>query len=340
MCPCQIRIVITEPQSHYFRGQTIRGKVLVDVSKPTTVSGLDLETFWTSSGEGSNDKAISPKGCLFRGEMAVGHHEFDFSFILNEPVYSYYGELFTIRWYVRASADIRWSVNPIDQQEFIYTPVNEYAQHSIANEADFQLVPALAKLPKPVVWAGMAAVGVGSLSWLAGSGLAISWLAQTNNLMLLAGVGAGTVYAANFLGKSHDNLSDRYIERLFVNMDRSICSPGESFIAGIELELAKTCKPKLCQFELSCVEVAQQTIGTRQITTEHITYLDTKTLRLPTTLQKNKKYNLDTSFTIPAGAAQTFHAKNNRIEWRIELCIAINRFIKWQEEGVIEVQYS
>jgi len=338
---CQLRLLITDRRTHYQRGDTISGKVLLDVSKPTQIAGLDLETFWTSSGEGSNDKSLSPKGCLFRGEIAVGHHEFDFSFEVNEPVYSYYGELFTIRWYIRASADIRWSVNPTDQQEYIYTPVDKYAQHNITNQADFQLMPALATLPKPVIWAGLAAAGVGGISFLAGSGgLAMSWLTQVDKLVLLAGVGAGTVYGASFLGNSHDKLSDVFIERTFVSLDRRTCSPGETFNAGIELAVARNCKPKLCQFELSCVEVAQQIVGTRQVTTEHITYLDTKTLPLPKTLQKNKQYDLSSSFTIPPGASQTFHAKNNRLEWRIELTIVFNRLLKWQEEGVIEVQYS
>ncbi len=74
-----VRIVLTDRKSSYHRGDLLAGKVLIDAKKSTKLSGLDLEIFWRSTGEGSSDGYNIPAGNLFRGELLAGHHEFDFA---------------------------------------------------------------------------------------------------------------------------------------------------------------------------------------------------------------------------------------------------------------------
>lgn len=327
--------LILDYRDNYHRGDVVRGRVAVTVGKTASVSSLDVETLWRSSGEGSADGATIERISAFRGELKPGDYEFPFELTIRHHVYSYYGDLFSIRWFVRASLERRFLPAMTDLQEIVYAPGEEHARDNLRLGKSMQREGVLAPPPR-ALQLGLYAVG----GAMAMGSVGLSWVAA-NPLLLgaLAGVGGVMVWGRRTLPRLHDWASDQVVANATVSLDRKTCVPGEAFSASVEILLHRPLAETGHFIELVCAEVTDIDLTSRQVSNEHVVFSQRKVLALPRNTRPGQPYALTQDFTVPLGAPQTFHGKHNRIEWSLVLTLHAKRFIVWQEEAVIDVQY-
>ena len=68
MSKCDLSIIIDEPDRLYDAGETISGRVLVDVSEPVKCDGLTLVQLWQTHGRGNTEGSEQAVETLFVGE--------------------------------------------------------------------------------------------------------------------------------------------------------------------------------------------------------------------------------------------------------------------------------
>ena len=114
MSKCDISIEFDAENRTYRGGETVSGRVLVEVNKDLTSNGIKLIHFWQTHGYGNTDagerveEMLDTDSQLFAGEVRT----YPFSFVADRQPLTYHGHYVNIDHYVRVEVDVPWAIDP------------------------------------------------------------------------------------------------------------------------------------------------------------------------------------------------------------------------------------
>jgi hypothetical protein len=123
MSRCDLEILVEESNRVFRFGETIRGRVIVDVDQDCRCDGLSVRGLWRTHGRGNQNDGWGERIQLFQGQWSAGD-ELVYTFEFKIPIgpSTYHGHLINIDWYLEASADIPWAFEPKTEVELFVGP--------------------------------------------------------------------------------------------------------------------------------------------------------------------------------------------------------------------------
>ena len=121
MAKCDLAIEFERSDRRYRPGETVSGKVTVQVNAKVQCNGLTVKRLWHTHGKGNYaEGSDSVEEVVFSGEWWPGEtHAYPFAFEVPAAPVSYHGEVLNVDHYVAARADIPWAIDPKAEEDFL-----------------------------------------------------------------------------------------------------------------------------------------------------------------------------------------------------------------------------
>lgn len=144
MTDCNLHIVYEDGDSTFNAGDTISGRISVQVNEECTCNALETTLFWQTSGRGEEASEevlttnILPESTRW---MPGKTYEYEFEIPTPNGPCSYDGKDLNVEWFMRVDADVPWGFDPGTEQPFTLKPgpVEEFNTGSYEiSTSDFQ----------------------------------------------------------------------------------------------------------------------------------------------------------------------------------------------------------
>lgn len=358
MKACELHIVFEQADKTFALGDTLRGRVVVDITKTTQCNGLDINLFWRTHGRGDTNTANEKSQNLFTGEWQPGHYEYPFKYELKENKTSYHGEIINLDWYLEATADVPWAFDPNVEEDFLLLsrPLAEdyhYRQRAQIEQRKRQkksssilqvIIPLLffstfaifffkddesmLKLFSPI-----------SEYFDQEHGLFISTIGKIlDNIIWLVPLIIGAV----MLGFLFRYLSGKQVEKLLadlqVTLSKSEYHPGERIDATLSCTPQRDLTVENCYAQLIGQEVAVDNSGTTSTTHKHEIYFDEVPVSLPQNFNNQVPVSSEISFEVPDNIPASFSTGQNSIKWSLKLDLKLTRWLRWLNTTNIRIR--
>jgi hypothetical protein len=119
MAKCDIRIEYENDKRSYTVGEAVRGTVYVSVNSDCKCDAFIISCMWRAHGRGNQANHPSHEETVFKGEWKAGEsHSFPFEFEAPPGPLTYHGHYLNVDWYIHATADIPWALDPSAEEDF------------------------------------------------------------------------------------------------------------------------------------------------------------------------------------------------------------------------------
>jgi hypothetical protein len=123
-------------------GELIRGQVQVDVDSDCRCDGLSIQVFWRTHGRGDGDEGKGETIQLFQGLWSAEEESaYAFEFEAPKEPATYHGHLINVDWYVVASADIPWGIDPRSREVKFWLAPGDVDKEEGSRGKDSEHVP-------------------------------------------------------------------------------------------------------------------------------------------------------------------------------------------------------
>ncbi|RDH84022.1 MAG: hypothetical protein DIZ80_07765 [endosymbiont of Galathealinum brachiosum] len=319
-------ITVTAEKTHYKIGDTVTGEVKVQIDKECKCDGLTIEKYWQTHGKGNRSRGCHDTETLFSGVWQPGAYAYPFSFKLEEGPLSYHGHILNIDWYLKAKADIPWSLDPSgevdfilekndevdsDERDYLYRNSLDKKQVSINDKGWWKLFPLI------FVIIGITFVYTGE-SFFIGTIFSI----------------VGSII---FYKMIQSSLAERKLGEVTCTVDKEDYFPGDYFNATIKFTPRDKINIHTITAKLSGEEISVSGSGTNKTTHRHRFFEETMELLQKGELSKNFPVNRKCQFMIPENAPASFEASDNDIKWSVIFEVDIPRWPDWYNDISIRV---
>lgn len=307
MSRCDLNIVFDREDRTYQAGDRVSGNVEVQVNKDVKCKALKIEMFWQTHGRGNSsyeflDEHIGSETGWAAGSML----RFPFSFTAPKMPMTYHGVYLNIDYYIKARADIPWAIDPKASEDFIVVP-GEKSGHDYRNA-----VPEKSGIDKKWIVGGIVAfvlLGILAVHW---------WL----SVILATAVGIAALMK---------HMANRRLGKVEVNIRDTFVSPGGDIFVEVSLSPAKPIMLNKIYATLRGVETCVSGSGTNRTTHNHVLHEESlifaENCQAPgghAPVMKSGK------LTLPGTGAYTFKARDNSIEWELEVYVDIPKYLDWK----------
>lgn len=331
MSKCDLAIEFDRSDRTYRPGETVSGKVTVQVNAKCQCNGLKVARLWHTHGRGNRDEGGKVEEVVFSGEWWPGEvHSYPFSFEVPAHPVTYRGNLVNVDHYVAVRADIPWALDPKAEEEFLLLASEESVaqasqQGSGAQQAaaSFNAMGAACGLIFGGIFfcAGLIPLIIG-LVGLAQGELAAVMAIPFGGVFMLVGGGIA------FMGV-RKVLAERKLGQVEVEVTPRALNPGDT--VEIALRFAPRTRVTLngITATLKGGEVAVSGSGTNRTTHRHGFHDEAQQILSAMDVYSEEGTTARGTFRIPDDAAPSFWASDNRVEWTIELHVDIARWPDW-----------
>ena len=340
MAKCDLAIEFERSDRRYRPGETVSGKVTVQVNAKVQCNGLTVKRLWHTHGKGNYaEGSDSVEEVVFSGEWWPGEtHAYPFAFEVPAAPVSYHGEVLNVDHYVAARADIPWAIDPKAEEDFLLLAGPESCQ--IPTEVSEAMQGASTQLQGMgaacgVIFgmiffcAGLIPLGIGVVGVSQGEMAAVMAIPFGGIFML---VGGGIAFMA-----SRKILAERKLGPVEVTVSPRQLNPGDRF----EVELRFAPKARIELNEITATLKGQEVVisgsGTKRTTHRHVFHDEVQQLLAACDVWPEEGTSAKGSFQIPHDAAPSFVASDNRLEWSVELHVDIARWPDWQSTEILAV---
>lgn len=315
MSKCDLSIVFDRADRVYRAGETVSGRVEVDVNKNVKCNALKIEMLWQTHGKGNQDIEIIDEITEPDLEWTAGSmHSFPFRFKAPKMPLTYHGHYLNIDHYIKVRADIPWAIDPKTKEEFILEPgessERDYRESLKDREED------KAEVKK----SGFISEGCGWIIGILLIGMLMFFLFTFWFVFVILGVILGIVLLMKYMARK------KLGQIRFEARDRIVVSGGTVRIdAGIAPD--KPVKINAITLTLTAREVCVSGSGTRRTT--HTNTMHEQEITLVSDYQTQGS-GIPTDFKhdirIPDLGAHTFKSRNNSISWEVRLHVDIPKY--------------
>ncbi len=365
MARCDLRIELDSRQSSWELGETVQGEVVVDVDGAVKCDDLSVEATWGTHGKGNRARGKGHKLTLFQGRW-TGPSSRRYAFELQLPQHgpaTYNGHYLNVGWFVRATADIPWKIDPKTEIEIPVAPAPDVEPDWRAQFADENHIPSDLR-PKPesdpavkssggsnilgwLIGAGCLAIVVGALAGLGG----LLWTSLSEVRDVLSGerswdsaIGAIAVVAIALLviaaiatAIAMTVLRKRWLGEVEIAVEPKIVQAGQ------EIQVVLSGRPNTllhlnrATLELEGQEVVVRGSGTNKTTYRHKVHENTVEISRSRPLQASMPYRLEGTLYVPETAPPSFGAHSNRLTWRVKAELDVARCPDWSKKQNVVV---
>ena len=371
MSNCELWVEMDEAGRRYRSGESVTGRVRVRIDGEGEVlcKKLLIEQVWRTHGRGNGDQAAfhehsHPDQRWLPGQV----YEVPFSFPVPAAPVHHHGHLVNVDHYIAASADLPWKVDPRAAADYLVVAGPGTPDRYVEIEADFEKASQLAlqektKGKKRSV-GGVIATIVLSPLWIALLVLVLGLLLALLPILLVVALVRWIFLltrqssAERKLGKVDVAMNARKLGELVEPHSAVTVSGGFSALKrrfrrlggtsylvtlGTPVTVAMRFTPKSdvtidgAELVISATESTRSGSGTNSTTHTHLlTRLDAQ-LSGPRTLSAGQPIDLHGEILLPADAAPSFSASNNKVTWEMKLAISIPQWPDWVQTNKLLV---
>lgn len=343
MAKCDLRIELERADRTYTGGDPIRGEVVVEVGAECRCDGLGIELQWRTSGRGNTARGGARSEVLYTGTWYPGEtHRYPFELEAAPAPLTYHGELLHVDWYLTATADIPWALDPKAEEALVLVrgadggPARLDLDPRQAELMDpHRLVRDLLPLVAALFGCVFGCIGLG----VAAAGVAVLTAGKTADGVPLTAFGA--VFVAVGVAGGWMFLRNKLAERRLGPVEtelvpRSLC-PGETLEARIRFHPRVRLELNRVTARLVAREVVTSGSGKNSSTRTHELLARDEVLADRQTISAGEEVALECRFELPADAPPAFSAPSNRLEWRVRFHVDIPGWPDWTSEVSFDV---
>ena len=323
MSKCDISIEFDAENRTYRGGETVSGRVLVEVNKDLTSNGIKLIHFWQTHGYGNTDSGerieemLDTDSQLFAGEVRT----YPFSFVADRQPLTYHGHYVNIDHYVRVEVDVPWAIDPKLEEDYVLlageTPEEVTGKRDEIIEFEDETATQMGPVVKAIVLTLLGAVllvVVFVALWLLPIILLVAGIFWIRKKMVSGRLGDVQLKTPHLVVGAGE---DWPLELTF--------TPKKNFlINGIEVKM-------------SCCESATSGHGTNSTTRTHTVVEEVHVLEPAGQLAANERFERQVALPFPESDAYSFDDSDNNITWTVEVRIDIPRFPDWKSKQTVQL---
>lgn len=342
MAKCELEVVLKERDAVFRTGDRVEGVVVAKLDKSVTCKRLRCLLQWRTHGRGNRDSGTEVFLDLFSGDwLGDRSYEYPFEFTVPEGPPTYHGHFLNIDWYVLATADIPWALDPKAEAEFRKLP-GEPQEHpaepfrAAEPGTKVQYRPAPGDFPK---WAGCAfAIPILAL-FVAGGFDLLPFEVGGFGLFCMVGAlatlmaGSALVFVA-----MRNKMAAKKLGQVDVTVSDTRLRPGESFSMELRFGPKEQVDLRPITAVLVCYERCISGSGTNQTTHTHEVSRDEIVLREAGPVRPPEMVDTRAEFTIPDDAPPSFSSGNaNSLIWYLQVRVDVPRWPDWSQHVPLTV---
>ncbi|RMG08496.1 MAG: hypothetical protein D6731_21840 [Planctomycetota bacterium] len=339
MAKCTLSIVLDPEREAYALGEVISGSVRVTVDSDCSCNALNLALRWETHGRGNRTHGPESVQTLFRGTWRAGEeHAYPFSFEIPPGPVTYHGHLLNVDYFLRATADIPWAIDPKAERDFLVVAPPDGSLVLTGAESDPQHTHSLETWQDLQAGAGAAAVFAGVVLLCVGLGL----LLVGGNLLvsaepvewfyvavggLLSALGAGALYFG-----LRNRLAERKLGPVAVELRPRRVPPGGVLQATIHFTPRTSLHLNRVRVRLRGTEVVVSGSGTNKTTHSHDLFSEVATLHEGGPVLAGEAQRLECQFALPPSAPLSFRAPGNSLRWNAVFHVDVAHWPDWSQQ--------
>jgi hypothetical protein len=313
-------------------GEAVCGRVELRSDTGTEVRQVTLTVGWRTEGSGNRVTGTSQELMLLDAPISVGRGEtrtLPFRFEAPPGPLSYAGTHLRIVNFITASADVRWARDPSAEQAYqLRRSVGQAVayQGPMLNIATATIGPARVR-PRPrsmelLLSAASALAGIGIAAAAAVAGTAPPVL----TILLVV---AGLAVAAALLLPFRARIAEGRLGRVELVLDRAVAAPGDTIRAALTFQPRTDLRVQHAVATLRGRERVVRGSGKHQTTRQHaFTHAETRLADEHSAAAK-RRVALWGELPLAIDCPCSFQARDNRLEWEVEVRVAIAGWPDW-----------
>jgi hypothetical protein len=323
MSKCDISIVFDRDDRTYVGGETVTGRVVIQVNEAVNCKGITLTHVWKTHGKGNID--WGPKETIelaSAGPLASGE-TLNYSFSVQSPRHplTYHGTLINVDHYICVEVDVPWARNPKAEEEYVLQAGEPPAEFTGSRGA------VIAIAAKPAATNSLAA----KMAFWFLMGLLL--LIAVQFAICLAPV---LVILVAFFWIRSSLLTGRLGE-VQLSIPNVVIGPGEDWMMRLQFQPRKRFRINGIYLTLTGRESATSGSGTSATTTVQNLVEFKTAIRPADILEAGEPIDETFSMQFPETTAYSFAASDNKIEWSAHVRIDIPLFPDWTKNQPLQV---
>jgi hypothetical protein len=320
MSKCELAITLDRSEHTFTLGERIEGEVAVTADEGVRCDGLTLALGWQTHGQGNRTHGEPRAETLFVGSWIAGERaRHRFSIEAPRGPVTYHGHYLNVDWALLARADIPWAIDPRATAELLLVPPTEgrleaydHGPRHVETATGGPASPTSARAVQVVL--GLLFIGFSVASFILSKG------ASLGAVVPLA-LGAYFLYRV-FV---RDLLVRRKVGRVDAVVRPARLRGGDHVTCTLSFAPRRAASIEGISISLVGREVVVKGSGTNKTTHKHELHRESRELGVPGGAARpdGAPLQVEAKLAVPAGAAPTFAATDNRLEWSIDVEIRI-----------------
>ncbi len=318
MSKCDLQITFDRADRRYRGGQEVTGTVRVQVNQDVPCKGIVLEHFWQTHGRGNTATGRKQTSLLHQGELRAGEL-LSFPFRVTAPAGppTYHGRYINVDHYLNVRVDIPWAIDPKAREDYILVPGSPNYGCLPLEAGQLSNLRGLLKHGVPI---GVAMIVLGL------------FFACPLGIVLIP---AGIIFLFFALRKP---LAEKRIGKVRLLWRELAVAPGGHVPVQMSFTPRQSSRLSRITAKLMGKERCVSGSGKNKSTHTHTFYEKTETLASACDLTAGQPIRLEGRIPIPRTEAFSFHAKDNRIFWELEVRVDIPLWPDWVEKSAVTVR--
>jgi hypothetical protein len=327
-----VSVHLDHPDAPIEAGHDVRGHVDLASDTGVEVRGLTLEVGWRTEGSGNPATGITTELDLLpvptrlrRGEKRAVRFRFE----APPGPLTYDGKHLRVVNFLRASADIRWARDPAADLVYELRPSRDQVKGFQGPMLQLSEVPAgparVRAKPRPselTIAAGLLFVAMGAALVAGTAGVAPHLLTLT--------IAAGAVaLAAALVLPFRSRIAERRLGRVDLVLDQAVVVPGDTIRVAVSFEPRAHLRIQGITAALRGREQVVRGGGRSQSVHQHRFNHVEAALAGAMSPERGQRMALWTSLSVAPGCPCSFRARSNRLDWEVEVRIAIAGWPDW-----------
>lgn len=313
-------------------GEEVSGRVELRSDTGIEVRGVGLAVGWRTEGKGNRAAGRSHELTLLDGPTTLRRGEtrsLPFRFPAPPGPLSYSGQHLRIVNFVAASADVRWARDPSAERTFELRRSGAQTkgfQGPMANVAGVKLGPARIRA-RPRLTELLLAMAAA----LAGIALAVGAATAGTSppLLTIFLVVSGLAVAAALLLPFRARIAEGRLGRVELVLDRAVAAPGEKLRVALTFQPRSDLRIQRAIATLRGRERVVRGSGKNQ-TVRHHTFTHAEALLSgEMSAAASRRVAMWAELPVATDCPCSFHARNNRLDWEVEVRIGIAGWPDW-----------